>query len=209
MGADNFDEATVVTPQGDIMVANEYQNSDVFWAIRGGGGGTWGVITSITVNAYPMPTALMWSLNFTPRNATKNSEWFEVVRKIFSELPRLKASGLQGYITVPGAPRGLTNAMFAYDQTKEMVEANIEPVLEYLRTRKSSIEVDTKLMSFPKWIDVYHLFNLTQATAGGSGSISASRLLPANALTEDSEIFTRFLEAALPDASEMVYSSIA
>ena len=41
MGADNFAEVTVVTPQGDIIVANEYQNSDIFWAIRGGGGGTW------------------------------------------------------------------------------------------------------------------------------------------------------------------------
>jgi len=208
MGADNFVEATVVTPQGDIIVANEYQNADIFWAIRGGGGGTWGVLTSMTVNAYPMPTALMWSLGLTPRNATKNSEWFEVVSRIFSDLPRLKASGLQGYITVPSAPRGLTNAMFAYDQSKEMVEATIEPVLEYLRTQNSSIEVDSKIMSFPKWIDVYHLFNLTQATASGSGSISASRLLPANALTEDKEGFTRFLEAALPDASEIVCSSI-
>lgn len=46
MGADNFVQATVVTPAGQIVVANEYQNSDLFWAIRGGGGGTWGVITS-------------------------------------------------------------------------------------------------------------------------------------------------------------------
>ena len=51
MGADSFVETTVVTPQGDIIVANEYQNSDIFLAIRGGGGGTWGVITSITVNS--------------------------------------------------------------------------------------------------------------------------------------------------------------
>lgn len=208
MGADNFVEATVVTPQGDIIVANENQNSDIFWAIRGGGGGTWGVIISVTVNAYPMPTAQMWSLGLAPRNATKNSEWFEVVGRIFAELPQLKASGLQGYITVAGAPRGLTNAMFAYDQTKEMVEATIEPVLEYLRSQNSTIEVDTKIMSFPKWIDVYHLFNLTQATASGSGSISASRLLPANALTEDTVLFTRFLEAALPDGSELVCGSI-
>ena len=204
MGADNFLEATVVTPQGDIILVNEYQNSDIFWAIRGGGGGTWGVITSITVNAYPMPTALMWSLGLTPHNTTTNSEWYKIAGELFSRLPQLKESGLQGYITVNSAPRGLTNAMFAYDLSKETVEATIEPVIEYLRTQNSSIEVDTKVLSFPKWIDVYHLFNLTQATAGGGGGVSASRLLPAKALTEGTESLTRMLEAALPDASQIV-----
>lgn len=48
MGADNFVQATVVTPQGEIIVANKYQSSDYLWAIEDGGGGTWGVITSRT-----------------------------------------------------------------------------------------------------------------------------------------------------------------
>ncbi|KAJ5530564.1 hypothetical protein N7527_003957 [Penicillium freii] len=54
MGADNIIEATVVTPNGDLVTANECQNNDLFWAIRGGGGGTFGVILSPTVNAYQM-----------------------------------------------------------------------------------------------------------------------------------------------------------
>lgn len=54
MGADNVMEATVVTPNGDLVTADECQNKDLFWAIRGGGGGTFGVILSLTVNTYPM-----------------------------------------------------------------------------------------------------------------------------------------------------------
>jgi FAD/FMN-containing dehydrogenase len=34
----------IVTPNGDLVTANECQNKDLFWAIRGGGGGTFGVI---------------------------------------------------------------------------------------------------------------------------------------------------------------------
>jgi FAD/FMN-containing dehydrogenase len=35
MASDNVLQATVVTTTGDILVANEVQNSDLFWAIRG------------------------------------------------------------------------------------------------------------------------------------------------------------------------------
>lgn len=79
MGADNFVQATVVTPQGEIIVANKHQNSDYLWAIGGGGGGTWGVITSVTVNAYPMPTAATWSLSMKAQNGTSSSEWWKII----------------------------------------------------------------------------------------------------------------------------------
>jgi FAD binding domain len=35
MAADNVLQATVVTTTGLILVANDYQNQDIFWAIRG------------------------------------------------------------------------------------------------------------------------------------------------------------------------------
>lgn len=45
MGADSFLEATLVTTAGEVVVANENMNSDLFWAIRGGGAGTWGSLS--------------------------------------------------------------------------------------------------------------------------------------------------------------------
>jgi hypothetical protein len=45
MGADNLLEATIVTPNGRFLLANPCVNSDLFPAIRGGGGGgTFGVV---------------------------------------------------------------------------------------------------------------------------------------------------------------------
>lgn len=37
LGADNVLEVATVTPSGDIMISNECQNSDLFWAIKGVG----------------------------------------------------------------------------------------------------------------------------------------------------------------------------
>ena len=49
-------EAEVVTADGEVRVANACNNPDLFWALRGGGGGTFGVVTRVTLATYPLPT---------------------------------------------------------------------------------------------------------------------------------------------------------
>ena len=48
-------EAEVVTADGKLVVANECQNQDLFWALRGGGGGTFGIVTRVTLRTHPLP----------------------------------------------------------------------------------------------------------------------------------------------------------
>jgi ribonuclease T2 len=55
MGVDNILEVEIVTATGELIVANEMQNTDLWWAVRGGGGSTWGVITSITLRTHATP----------------------------------------------------------------------------------------------------------------------------------------------------------
>ena len=53
--AANLLEAEVVTADGVVRVVNEYQDPDLFWALRGGGGGTFGVVTRLTLRTHPLP----------------------------------------------------------------------------------------------------------------------------------------------------------
>ena len=46
-------EFKVVTPDGKYRVANECQNEDLFWALRGGGGSTWGVVLETSQKVEP------------------------------------------------------------------------------------------------------------------------------------------------------------
>lgn len=48
-------EAEVVTADGSLLVANACQNQDLFWALRGGGGGTFGIVTKVTLRTHPLP----------------------------------------------------------------------------------------------------------------------------------------------------------
>ncbi|KAI2602610.1 FAD-binding domain-containing protein [Hypoxylon sp. NC1633] len=53
LGADQVLSLGVVTANGRYITADPFTNSDLFYAIRGGGGATWGVVTSAIVKAYP------------------------------------------------------------------------------------------------------------------------------------------------------------
>jgi len=48
-------EAEVVTADGTLVIANACQHDDLFWALRGGGGGTFGVVTGVTLMTHPLP----------------------------------------------------------------------------------------------------------------------------------------------------------
>ncbi|KAF1944008.1 FAD binding domain-containing protein [Clathrospora elynae] len=52
LAADQTLAFEVVTAKGDRVVATANQNSDLYWALSGGGGGTYGVVTAMTVRAY-------------------------------------------------------------------------------------------------------------------------------------------------------------
>jgi FAD/FMN-containing dehydrogenase len=48
-------EAEVVTADGQVRIANAHTNPDLFWAIKGGGGGTFGVVTRMTLRTHELP----------------------------------------------------------------------------------------------------------------------------------------------------------
>jgi len=54
-GAAGVLEYEVVTADGKILLANDAQNQDLFWALRGGGGGTFGVVTRATLLSHEIP----------------------------------------------------------------------------------------------------------------------------------------------------------
>ena len=48
-------EAEIVTADGAIRIANACTNPDLFWALKGGGGGSWGVVTRLTLRTHDLP----------------------------------------------------------------------------------------------------------------------------------------------------------
>jgi FAD/FMN-containing dehydrogenase len=54
LAATSLIEAEIVTADGDVKIANACSNPDLFWALKGGGGG-FGVVTRVTLKTHPLP----------------------------------------------------------------------------------------------------------------------------------------------------------
>ncbi len=81
-GASNLLEAEVVTADGRTRLVNAWQDPDLFLALRGGGGGTFGITTTLTLATHPLPTtvgAVLFSVT-----ASSDDAWKALVRRIVS-----------------------------------------------------------------------------------------------------------------------------
>ena len=54
-GAAALLEAEIVTADGAVLVVNACNHPDLFWAVKGGGGGSFGVLTRLTLRTRPLP----------------------------------------------------------------------------------------------------------------------------------------------------------
>jgi FAD/FMN-containing dehydrogenase len=50
-------EAEVVTADGSIRTVNAWQDPDLYWALKGGGGGGFGVVTRLTLRTWDLPAS--------------------------------------------------------------------------------------------------------------------------------------------------------
>ena len=57
LAVDNTLEMDVVIADGTLLTVNSCTNEDLFWALRGGGGGTFGIVTRVVHKAHEPPAA--------------------------------------------------------------------------------------------------------------------------------------------------------
>lgn len=97
LAAGSLLEAEIVLADGTVVIANRYVNSDLFWALKGGGGSTFGVLSKATLATHNLPKTfgavigkiqassdsaylqlLEYFLNFY-RDALNNEHWGEQI----------------------------------------------------------------------------------------------------------------------------------
>lgn len=93
MGCDNVEEVTVMLADGKIVKANQDKNKDLFWAIRGGTGGNFGVLLDIKLKLHPLKdiygVQMRWPIKKNPETAAKVLETIQNEYLQAGKLPQL------------------------------------------------------------------------------------------------------------------------
>ncbi|KAF9528446.1 FAD binding domain-containing protein [Crepidotus variabilis] len=172
LGVDNVLEFQVVLADGSLVTANAYQHSDLFWALRGGGGGTYGIVTAATYKTHPSfgVGQASFQANFTsPEVAEK------VMTATISATLNFTNAGWGGYLYIfPGFIAGI---WVAPNASQAETETAFTPFASYLYniTGGQGGAVYNQTDSFYQWF--YDMFVLGGDSQVGGNTYIASRLL--------------------------------
>nr|ATW01299.1 EasE [Claviceps gigantea] len=99
LAADNVLEYQVVTSDASLVTANEYENQDLFWALRGGGGGTFGVVTQATIRVFPDDPVTVTTTKIETA-LTNTLFWTEGVRELLRLLQHFNHVDVPGQLVI-------------------------------------------------------------------------------------------------------------
>jgi hypothetical protein len=187
MGADNLLEATIVTVAGDILITNPCNHADLFSAIRGGGGGTFGVVMGMVVKAYPSPKTVSHTLKIMSLDVNIFHEFYDLMGFVHGEMTRLKEGGMQGYYFIGGQPVVPTLSFawtfMAFDTPKENVVDLMKPIAKYLDARKGLFAYSQDIKEADTYLYIYGGKYPKEQVATGN-SAYGSRLMSPESLSD-------------------------
>jgi FAD/FMN-containing dehydrogenase len=123
-------EAEIVTADGQVRIANACTNPDLFWGIKGGGGGSLGVITRLTLRTHELP-ALFGGANVTIK-AASDAAFRRLIAKFIGFYNDNLFNALWGESVTFGADNTLTASMVHLGLDRQEVEDVWRPFTDWI-----------------------------------------------------------------------------
>jgi len=176
---DNVLEITIVTADGDHVIANPYRNEDLFWALRGGGGGTWGVVTSVTYKTHPSTplSSAILSVNSTNADSTQN-----ILAEIIRLTPSLVEQGYGGYCGIVAGQ--IVLFVTSPNVTAEETQATFLPFFEFAAAQPG-ISVENYTVVYQDFWSWYETLFVASGEVVGMPAEMSSWLLPKDIIETD------------------------
>jgi FAD/FMN-containing dehydrogenase len=99
LSIDNILGAQVVLADGSVVNANESENDDLYWALRGGGG-NFGVVTQLTMRLHPVSMVVAGPMFWELERSADLLRWY---REFILDAPE-DLNGFFAFMSVPPAP---------------------------------------------------------------------------------------------------------
>ncbi|KAI0441392.1 FAD-binding domain-containing protein [Xylaria telfairii] len=198
LGADNVLEFEVVTADGKHVVASATENSDLFWALSGGGSGNYAILVSITVRAYRDGPVAGSAFTFLNSNSDAYwgaiKAWLNNLEVLDADYPTLKTA-----ITFTSSYFTLNFATFA-DKTADQLNDALGPFYKDLASLGIDL-IDNQTFVAPDYASHYKYFAGHQPEA--VNQTVGSRLIPRSTVRDNMSQFVatiRNITEQWPDA---------
>ncbi|PVG02321.1 FAD-binding domain-containing protein [Serendipita vermifera] len=187
LGVDNVLQFEVVTPDGVLRTANAYKNSDLFWALRGGGPG-FGVVTKVTYKTYPAIKSIVnlnVAINYT------SASYRGLLKTYLLLQPAISARNFTGYTypirsVDPATSTTIFNALWFVHNSADITGANstIQPLYDFIKNETAAgrpMSISTRAAVLGSYLQMWPATPETANENSGAIEILGSRLLPVSA----------------------------
>lgn len=147
-GASNLLQAEIVTADGRIRTVNEWNEPDLYFALRGGGGGSFGVVTRLTMRTHELPKtfgAVIFEVE-----ARSNEAWRELVARMIDFYATSLFNSVWGEQIRFKPGRAMAVSMLFHGLDEGSARAVWKPMFDWLKKRPT----DFRLKSDPLFIVV-------------------------------------------------------
>jgi len=172
-------EAEVVTADGKVRIANACTNPDLFWALKGGGGGTFGAVSKVTLRVRELPE--FWGAAILKVKAASDDAFRRLLRYFIDFYREHLFNDHWGEHARITSDNVLDLLMVCHDLSTEEVRKIWQPFLDWVARSPASYTIERQpiLDSMPArhWWDVEWrkqnhdgAFNLDQRPGAGSNN---------------------------------------
>jgi FAD/FMN-containing dehydrogenase len=136
-------EAEIVTADGTLRIANASRHPDLFWALKGGGGGTFGAVTRVTLRTHPLPE--FFGGVFASVQATSDAAYRKLIGQFMAFYARALHNDHWGEIVNLRRRNTFEVSMSFQGLSREQAEAIWQPFFDWLKAAPT----DYKITSAP------------------------------------------------------------
>ena len=131
-------EAQVVTADGALRIVNAYRDPELFWALKGGGGGSFGVITQLTLRTHELPETVC--AVFGTIRARSDGNYRALVARFMEHYRDRLFNPHWGEQVVFYDGSVMRLSMVSQGLTREAAEAAWQPFLDWLAARDDAYQ---------------------------------------------------------------------
>ncbi|CAM1503621.1 Fc.00g012120.m01.CDS01 [Cosmosporella sp. VM-42] len=187
LGADQTLEFEAVTAAGTIVKASSRQNSDLYWAMSGGGGGNYAIVTSLTVRAHNVGKIGGAALQMTVAGISKET-FDEAVLKFHELMPAMIDQGASVIYYVTNQVLVIMPITVVNSTGDFVREKVLGPFTDELARLGIKAAVSYSTLGFYEHYDTYS-GPLPYGHLGVSDYQFGGRLIPRSVIENDNESF--------------------
>ncbi|KAK6833641.1 hypothetical protein PG987_008335 [Apiospora arundinis] len=182
MASDQALAFEVVTADGRFVTASESSHPDLYWALRGGGGSTYGVVTSVIVRVHPKVHSVMSTFKFETSPSLSNETFFAGIKAYLEHFVPFTDAGTYSYFFVFFKNSTYSFQMqpfFAPNHTIESFNRLTKPLFDRWEELGIKITPNTTVYEefLPAYMDAWSI-----GTEGGGSVVGGTNSLPSNRL---------------------------